>query len=501
MKCTFQPTFAGQLRHALAPYAMLACGLASLLSPVGELSADDSTRRPNIVLIVSDDQGYHDLGCFGNDAIRTPNLDRLAAGGVRLTDFYVTWPACTPSRGSILTGRYPQRNGLYDMIRNDRADDGYLYPPQEYAISPERVLGMDDREITIAQALKKADYTCAAYGKWDGGQLQRFLPLQRGFDDYYGFTNTGIDYFTHERYGVASMHDGNRITEADKGAYATDLFRDRALRFIERNKDKPFFLYVPFNAPHGGSNLDPTIRGLAQAPDAYKKLYPHLKEGLRAGTRYGKPALVPTRDAYKLNYLACVTAMDDAIGQILGALEKHGLTDRTLVIFFSDNGGSGDADNAPLRGRKGSMWEGGVRVPAIVRWPGRVPAGKVSHALLTSLEVLPTAVAAAGLTPRIALPGVVLDGFDMLPVLRGEYPSPRTAMFWQRRDHRAARIGQWKWVDTPGASGLFDLSADIGEQHDLSGAKPGVLAMIKDQWNAWRQAMDGAEPRGPFRDY
>jgi len=177
-------------------------------------------QSPKILLIVSDDQGYHDLGCYGSTEVKTPNLDRLASDGVRLTNFYVTWPACTPSRGSLLTGRYPQRNGTYDMFRNDLVDYDHLYTKHEYAVSWEMIGGMDTREVLIPKVLKKAGYICGIFGKWDLGQLHRFLPLQRGFDKFYGFTNTGIDYWTHERYGVPSMRRGNEPTTEDKGTYA-----------------------------------------------------------------------------------------------------------------------------------------------------------------------------------------------------------------------------------------------------------------------------------------
>lgn len=433
-------------------------------------------RPPNFLLIVSDDQGYADLGCFGGKEILTPNLDRLAEQGVRLTDFYVTWPACTPSRGSILTGRYPQRNGLYDMIRNNETDYGKRMTEEEYAVSPEMIIGMDLREIMISQVLKQAGYATGVVGKWDGGRARRFLPLQRGFDFFYGFANTGIDYWTHERYGIPSMFRGNeRIKEE---GYATNLFRREAVRFIRENHDRPFFLYVPFNAPHGPSNLERT--GM-QAP----------KEDI---ARY------PNHDpkANRTRYMACVTNMDAAIGELLAVLEEYNLQNDTLVVFFSDNGGSGIADNTPLRGRKGQLLEGGIRVPCIARWSGKIPAGTVSSEFLTSLEVFPTFAKAAGAKVPDDL---ILDGFDMLPVLAGKEKSPRKEMFWQRRGDRAARVGNYKWVDSEKGSGLFDLSTDIGERHDLSDSHPEVLNQVRARFDHWRQTMDQAEPRGPFRDY
>ncbi|HID22382.1 MAG TPA: N-acetylgalactosamine-6-sulfatase, partial [Planctomycetaceae bacterium] len=343
---------------SLRRFGALGFALVVVAAAVPEVAA---AARPNIILIVSDDQGYHDLGCFGSDEVKTPHLDRIAREGVRCTSFYVAWPACTPSRGSILTGRYPQRNGLYDMIRNEAPDYGHLYSPEEYQVTAERILGMDTREIMISQVLRRAGYATAVFGKWDGGQLHRYLPLQRGFDEFYGFVNTGIDYFTHERYGVPSMYRNNCPTTEDKGTYCTYLFQREALRFIRKTKDRPFFLYLPFNAPHGASNLDPKIRGAAQAPEKYKKLYPHLKDDYVKSRRYGRAAWVPSKQKRRLEYLAAATCMDDAIGSILDLLDELHLTEKTFVLFFSDNGGSGDADNSPLRGRKTHMFEGGIR--------------------------------------------------------------------------------------------------------------------------------------------
>ena len=455
---------------------------------------------PNVLLIVSDDQGYRDLGCFGSHEVKTPQLDRLAKGGVKLTSFYVAWPACTPSRGALLTGRYPQRNGIYDMIRNEAPDYGYKYKPGEYEATFERIGGMDTREVLLPHVLKPAGYTSGIFGKWDLGVHKRFLPLARGFDDFYGFVNTGIDYYTHERYGVPSMYRNNSPTIADKGTYCTDLFAREAVRFLKANHKKPFFLYVPFNAPHGASSLDPIIRSGAQAPEKFKKLYPALlsQAGTQPGMRYGKPATVRNRAARRLEFVGSITAMDATIGKLLGLLDEYKIADNTIVIFFSDNGGGGAADNAPLRGRKGQMFEGGIRVPCIVRWPGKIPANTTSNEFLTSLEIFPTLCAATG----AALPKELkLDGFDMLPVLQGKKKSPRQEMFWQRRLDKGARVGHWKWVESSRGNGLFDLRTDLSEKHDLSKEKPDVLKMIKARFADWKKQMNATEPRGPFRDY
>ncbi len=456
--------------------------------------------KPNVLLIVSDDQGYRDLGCFGSGEVQTPHLDRLARGGIKLNSFYVAWPACTPSRGALLTGRYPQRNGIYDMIRNEAPDYGYQYKPGEYEATFERIGGMDTREVLLPRVLKGAGYVSGIFGKWDLGVHRRFLPLARGFDDFYGFVNTGIDYYTHERYGVPSMYRNNSPTTADKGTYCTDLFEREAVRFLEVNRRKPFFLYVPFNAPHGASNLDPTIRGGAQAPGRFKGMYPKLQEqvGTEQRSRYGETFTVPNRAARRLEFVGSVTAMDAAIGRLLDLLDEYGIADNTIIIFFSDNGGGGSADNAPLRGRKGQMFEGGIRVPCIVKWPGKIPAGTTSNAFLTSLEILPTLCAATGAVPP---KGVPLDGFDMLSVLQGKRASARTEMFWQRKLDKGARVGHWKWVESSRGKGLFDLRHDIGERRDLSKERPEILKKVQARFANWKKQMQAAEPRGPFRDF
>jgi arylsulfatase A-like enzyme len=460
--------------------------------------------QPNVVLIVSDDQGYPDLGCIGTKPLITPNLDKLAAEGVRGTSFYVTWPACTPSRGSLLTGRYPQRNGLYDMVRNDLVNYGHRYDAEEYAVSPEMTLGLDVREVTIGDMLRKAGYVTGCVGKWDMGQARRFLPLQRGFDFFYGHGNNGIDYYTHERYGVASLFRGNERTEEDKGTYVTEVFRREALRFVnEQAGRKPFFLYLAFNAPHGASSFGEGTK------EGDKK----MSEGVQAPEKYVAMYRGKVKDERLARYCGAVTCMDEAIGAVMEAVEKAGQAENTLVVFLSDNGGSGNGGNAPLRGQKSTMWEGGLRVPFIMRWPaGKVPAGKVTDEFLTSLELVPTLLNAVGakgssfakasedkLHPSYE--GVKLDGFDMLPVLRGEVKSPRKEMYWQRRGEKAARVENWKWVESGKGGGLFDLSTDLGEKKDLSGERPKVLQRMRENFVRWRREMDGAEARGPFRDY
>lgn len=483
--------------------------LLCLIETLHIASLEAAGTPPNIIMIVSDDQGYHDLKSFGSQQVIAPNLDRLAEEGVKLTNFYVTWPACTPSRGSLLTGRYPQRNGIYDMIRNEAPDYGHKYKPSEYDVTFERIGGMDVREQLLPALLKPAGYVSGIYGKWDLGVHRRFLPLARGFDDFYGFTNTGIDYFTHERYGVPSMYRNNQPTEADKGTYCTYLFQREAVRFVKENHDKPFFLYLPFNAPHSASNLDPRIRGVAQAPKKYKAMYPELKDNFDTKKKTGRyefretakgPVIhqKPSADRRRLEYVASITCMDAAIGEVLDLLDEYKIADNTIVVFFSDNGGGGGADNSPLKGKKGMMFEGGIRVPCLIRYPKKIKPGTVNEGLLTSLELVPTFLKEAGIPQPQE---VVIDGYDMLPTLMGQTDSPRSEMFWQRRADKAVRVGNWKWVESEKGNGLFDLSTDVGEKHDLSQSHPEKLKQLKARFANWKKEMAEAEPRGPFRDY
>ena len=251
---------------------------------------------------------------------------------------------------------------------------------------------------------------------------------------------------------------------------------------------QPWFLYLCFNAPHGASSFGPAKKengrkegAGVQVPDEWAR--PYLAKG------------VPERLA---RYLGAVTCMDAAIGEILAQVKARGEEQDTLVIFISDNGGSGNGGNEPLKGSKGTMWEGGLSVPLLARWPARLPAGKVTDEFLTSLEFLPTIAAATGAKPPA---GVKLDGFDMLPVLRGEKKSSRTEMFWERRRDHAVRMGEWKWLQTGNASGLYNIAQDRAEKNDLSKQHPDIAAKLKARFQAWKAEMDASEPRGPFRDY
>lgn len=279
------------------------------------------------------------------------------------------------------------------------------------------------------------------------------------------------------------MYRRNAPTSKDKGQYTTDLFERETLRFIDENKTDPFFVYLSYNAPHGASSLDRGIRGFVQAPGKCLDQYPS-PDGLAAERRH--------------KFMAAVTCMDSSIGRVLDRIDEHGLHQDTIVIFVSDNGAGGGGDSGPLRGRKGQMFEGGVRVPFLMRWPGKIEPGSVSDEFLTALEVFPTLVEAAG----ASLPeGVQFDGFDMLPVLQGQAESARESMFWERQGEYGGRVGRWKLVNSRRGSGLFDLTEDVAESRDLAKALPDVLRRVRGAYRDWAQQMADAEPRGPFKDY
>jgi len=451
--------------------------LAFSVISIAVIASPTIPPRPNFIVIVSDNQSYYDIGFIGGEAV-TPNLDNMAKEGVFATNFYVTNPACTPSRGSILTGRYPQRNGLYEMIRNERTRDGHRYTPEEYAYSPEMTLGMDSREINFGEMLKDACYVTGVVGKWDSGRAQRYLPMQRGFDFFFGHANTGIDYWTHKRYGIPSMFRGNELVEEE--GFSEELFTREALKFVQEHHKEPFLLYLPYHAPSGSANLEQT--GI-RPPKKYLDLYPDLD---------------PTNK--RTEVLAVISCMDEGIGQIMELLKHLNIDKKTLVMFFPDNGTSGPGWGEFRMGgtQIDALGEGGIRVPLIARWPGVIPAGTETGEFLSSLEIFPTLMElAGGRVPE----NVVLDGFNMLPVLQGKVQSVRTQLFFESRNSRAARVGKYKWIETIQYSGLFDVLKDPAEKNDLSEDYPYILQFIKMQWENWRREMNAAEPRGPFRDY
>lgn len=437
----------------------LAAALIVLLAPLAALPATgaNAPSKPNIIYILADDMGYADAGFNGGKDIKTPNLDQIARGGAILKSFYVQ-PVCSPTRSTLMTGRYPSRTGVYSVVR------------------PQAHWGLKLEEHTLAQALRSAGYETAISGKWHLGEFESaYQPTQRGFDHQYGPWFGMIDYNTHLRGGLLDWHRDDQPCK-DEG-YSTHLIAKEACRIIrEKNPDKPLFLYLPFNAVHGPF----------QVPDSYGAPYPNLK-GIRR------------------TYAGMVAAMDEAIGQVLSALDDKKIRDNTLIIFSSDNGGPSPGritSNGPLRAGKGTIYEGGIRVCACVNWPGHIPAGKTINEPLHAVDWYPTLTKLTGATPQQQLP---LDGLDIWPVLTEGAKTPHDALILcgTQRGQAAIRMGDWKLLVGAGGKAqgtqakevdqLYNLAEDLGETRNLAADQPEKLKELRAKYD---DMMKSAVPSG-----
>jgi arylsulfatase A-like enzyme len=428
-----------------------ACAWALPLVAADALPAADAPRRPNVVILLADDLGYADVGFQGCKDIPTPHIDTLAKNGVRCTNGYVSGPYCSPTRAGLMTGRYQQRYG------------------HEFNPGGGPDVGLPLGETTIADRLKAAGYATGLVGKWHLGNAPRFHPQKRGFDEFFGFLGGAHPYFPGRG---APIYRGT--AEVKEEAYLTDAFAREAVAFIDRHKAQPFFLYLAFNAVHTPLQAtDDRLKRFASIPD-------------------------PTRRTYA----AMTVAMDEAVGRVLGKLRSEKLEEDTLLLFFSDNGGPtmrgttiNGARNTPLRGSKRTTLEGGIRVPFAVQWKGRLPAGKVYDHPLIQLDVLPTALAAAGVEAK---PGWKLDGVNLLPHLAGrEARPPHETLYWRLGAQMAIRRGDWKLVRyDPAADGadqkgaatptkLYDLAGDVGEANDLAAKQPERVKELEAAWQKW----------------
>jgi arylsulfatase A-like enzyme len=406
--------------------------------------------RPNVVLILSDDLGWADLGCYGCKDIRTPHLDRLAKQGTRLTDFYSNGPVCTPTRAALMTGRWQQRVGL----------EWAIYPGQKEP-------GLPASETSLARVLKDAGYRTGMFGKWHLGYRKEYGPNAHGFDVFAGLLSGNIDYYSKkENNGERDWYE-NMTPKAEK-RYSTDVITDRAVEFIDRHHKAPFFLYVPYNAVH----------------------FPFQPPGKPADVREAKTWL----DGNRKDYALMVERLDEGVGKILAALARHKIADNTLVIFTNDNGGERYSDNGRFFHHKATVWEGGIRVPCILRWPGHVRAGKVSAQPAISMDLTATVLAACKVRPPR---GRTLDGIDLLPLLGGDKVVERT-FCWRidraDRKQRAVRHGSWKYVRDGGIEMLFHLSIDPGERKDLSYRHPDRLKLLHGKLAEWEKEMAKARP-------
>lgn len=411
-------------------------------------------RSPNIIIFLSDDVGYGEFGFQGNREIPTPHIDSLARNGVRFTQGYVSGPYCSPTRAGLLTGRYQTRFG-HEFNGGGPAGGGRFGLPLE--------------EKTIADRFKALGYATAAIGKWHLGGPPDFLPMKRGFDEFYGtVANTA---FFEPRAFVDSRKSPEVHPVQEEEFYTTDAYAARAVDWIERNKARPFFLYLPFNAQHAP----------LQATKKYLDRFPNIA------------------DEKRRTFAAMMSAMDDAVGRVLEKLREIRQEENTLVWFFSDNGGptrQTTSKNDPLRGFKATTLEGGVRVPFCVQWKGKLPAGKTFEHPMIQLDVLPTSLAAIGAK---ADPAWKLDGVNLLPFLTGENKGrPHEALYWRFGEQWAIRKGDWKLVASRidgSEPRLFNLAEDIGEAKDLSAAHPDKVRELKAAWDAWNA--EQAKPLWP----
>lgn len=426
--------------------------LATLVTGEPALAqTNERDEQPNIVLIFSDDAGYHDFGFQGSADIPTPNIDALARNGVRFTNAYVTDATCAPSRAGLLTGRYQQKFGYQEINV-----PGYMSPNSKFLGDD---MGLPLSQTTMAEVLKSRGYRTAMFGKWHLGDADRFHPLNRGFDEFYGFRGGDRSYFA---YPTRAKVDRDKMMERGFGKleepsrYLTDQLGYEAVQFIERNASQPFFIYLAFNAPH--TPMEATEADLARFPEL-------------TGTRK--------------TYAAMMFAMDRAIGTVLASLEKQGLSENTIVVFTNDNGGPTDKNaslNWPLAGTKSNHLEGGIRVPFLMRWPAQLQQGAVYDRPVSTMDLLPTFFSAAG--------GDVADleqadGVDLLPFLSGK-STPHQRLFWKKDVRAAIRDGDWKLIrfaDRPAQ--LFNLAHDQGEQVDLARKHPDRLSTMFKRLHEW----------------
>ncbi|HEY6166566.1 MAG TPA: sulfatase-like hydrolase/transferase [Verrucomicrobiae bacterium] len=436
--------------------------------------------KPNILLIVADDLGYGELGCQGNPEIPTPHIDSLAKNGVRFTQGYVTASFCAPSRAALLTGRYQQRFGYESNVIGKENRD------------PKTGLALTEK--TMADHLKAAGYVTGMVGKWHLGGTERFHPQRRGFDEFFGFLHEGHFFAPTGAEGVKSFlrtngvpagqtsttgnvtwsnhTDGNEppydadnpllrgsnvVTET---SYLTEAFTREAVGFIERHKGQPWFLYLPYNAVH--SPMQATTRDLAR--------------------------FTAITNEHRRMFAAMLASLDDGVGALLAALRAQGIEDNTLIIFLSDNGGPTQeltSSNQPLRGGKGTVFEGGLRIPFLMQWKSKLPQGVVSDLVVSSLDILPTALAAAGERPAA---NVTLDGVSLLDWFpRTARSVPHETLFWRMPQQAAVRRGDWKILRERNATvwQLFDLRHDPGEKEDLAGRRPEIVADLGAAYEAW----------------
>ncbi len=414
-----------------------------------------TASRPNVVLIITDDMGYADIGPYGAKDIRTPHLDRLAREGTVFTAFYANGVLCTPTRAGLMTGRYQQRYGVEDPLGNPTAGERR---------------GLVATGTSLPQLLRQHGYATGLVGKWHLGYDATMSPNAHGFDWFWGLKSGYHDYYRHtDGAGKPDLWENDTPISAD--GYSTDLIASRAVSFIERHAKQPFFIDVAFNAPH----------------------WPFQRPGQTGVARENARLLIPSDSApgTRADYVSMVERMDRGVGEVLRALDRLGIARNTIVIFTNDNGGEWLSDNGPLFNRKYTVWEGGIRVPAIVRWPGRVPAKVRTAQVGITMDLTASVLAATG----AAVPDSArLEGMNLFPVLTGRRPPVSRTLFWRStftgRTQRAVREGNWKYVRDANHDFVFDMANDPGERHDMARLRPDIARRLRQKLLAWEQDVD-----------
>jgi arylsulfatase A-like enzyme len=409
-----------------------------------------------VVLVITDDMGWADLGSYGSHDVKTPHIDSLARDGVRLTDFYSNGVFCTPTRAGLIAGRYQQRYGLEVPLPNDG--------------NPGSERGLPASGRSLPQLLKASGYATALVGKWHLGYRPQYSPRAHGFDYFFGLKSGYHDYYTHlDGKATPDLWEDERAVEAT--GYTTDLITDRATGFIERNAGRPFFLEVAYNAPHWPY----------QVPDR-----PSVAPG---NARHVMPSDDGT--STRSDYVAMVERVDRGVGAILGTLEARGIAGTTIVIFTNDNGGEWLSDNGPLFSRKWTVWEGGIRVPALIRWPGRIPKGTVSGQVGITMDLAASILAATGTS---APPDARLEGLNLFPILEGRLPQVERTLFWRtsagNRVQKAVRHGDWKLVIDGNHTFVFDVRRDLAERDDLASHRQGIARTLRPLLADWERDVD-----------
>lgn len=479
---------------------------ALLLSPLAAWGAAEVPKaRPNIIVILSDDLGWADLSCYGSTFHESPHLDNLAAQGMRFTQAYSSSPYCSPSRAAIMTGRYPARLKLTDYIPGNGKSGKFLPAEMKMELPLE--------EVTIAEVLKGAGYATWHVGKWHLGDTG-FYPQNQGFDVNIAGHAGGLPPSYFWPYGMDKKPDPNNyhsrgvpgLEDGKPGEHLCDRLTSEAMKLIEHRKpDQPFFLYLPFYDVHIPAMAKPELVKKYQAKAAKMglpnvKSAPKYDEGTVARGSEQPPKLLEQQ--VNITYAAMIETMDTNVGRLMAKLVELGLADNTVILFTSDNGGHFITSNRPLRGCKGWLYEGGVREPWFVRWPGVTKPGSTCDVPIINTDIFPTLLEAAGLT---AMPVLHRDGVSIVPLLKGDTKPTHDALFWHYPHYgnhgngpcSSVRVGDWKlieWLEDDSVE-LFNLAADLSEKNDASAQHPEIVRQLRERLHAWRKEADANMPR------